>query len=90
MNGGQLCEVLAGHVDRFMAMSMIDFGTGIREPAPTSILSSMMRAAKEGILINGGRQVEQLAKLRTAAFDKTGTQTRGVRRVIELAAAAEV
>jgi Cu2+-exporting ATPase len=94
---------LTRNVDRFLAMSIVDFGTGIRVAAPTAILSSMTQAAHEGILIKGGRQVEQLAKLHTVAFDKTGTLTLGrlsildvqpfsglpQRRLVELAAAAE-
>ncbi|MCW7538730.1 heavy metal translocating P-type ATPase [Aquabacterium sp. A7-Y] len=95
---------LSGNVDRFMSLAIVDYGTGIRVAAPTSVLSSMLRAAREGILIKSGRQIEQLAQLRCVAFDKTGTLTRGrlaivgVRawsrslspdRVLQLAAAAE-
>jgi cation transport ATPase len=32
---------LTGNVDRFMSMAIVDYGTGIRVAAPTSILSSM-------------------------------------------------
>lgn len=93
-----------GNVDRFMSMAIVDYGTGIRVAAPTSVLASMTRAARQGILIKSGRHVEQLATLRGIAFDKTGTLTRGhltvleVRplcagigsdRVLQLAAAAE-
>ena len=94
-----------GNVDRFMSMAIVDYGTGIRVAAPTSVLASMTRAAREGILIKSGSHVEHLATLRGIAFDKTGTLTAGrlsvleVRpftkglnadRVLQLAAAAEV
>ena len=95
---------LTGNVDRFMSMAIVDYGTGIRVAAPTSILASMTRAARQGILIKSGHHVEQLASLRGIAFDKTGTLTSGhlsvldVRsmharmsadRMLQLAAAAE-
>jgi cation-transporting P-type ATPase C len=95
---------LTGNVDRFMSMAIVDYGTGIRVAAPTSILASMTRAARQGILIKSGHHVEQLATLRGIAFDKTGTLTSGhltvlnvqpmharisADRVLQLAAAAE-
>jgi Cu2+-exporting ATPase len=96
--------VLTGNMDRFMSISIVDFGTGIRVAAPTSVLTSMMRAARQGILIKSGVHVERLATLHGIAFDKTGTLTHGrlaildVRplaggmdadRLLQLAAAAE-
>lgn len=95
---------LTGNVDRFMSMAIVDYGTGIRVAAPTSILASMTRAARQGILIKSGHHVEQLATLRGIAFDKTGTLTCGhlavldvkpfhsrisADRVLQIAAAAE-
>jgi Cu2+-exporting ATPase len=92
------------NLDRFMSLAIVDYGTGIRIAAPTSVLASMTRAARQGILIKSGRHVESLATLRGIAFDKTGTLTSGsltvreVRtfcagltadRVLQLAAAAE-
>ena len=93
-----------GNVDRFMSLAIVDYGTGIRIAAPTSVLASMTRAARQGILIKSGRHVEHLATLRGIAFDKTGTLTCGrlavlevqpfcaglnADRVLQLAAAAE-
>ena len=92
------------NLDRFMSMAIVDYGTGIRVAAPTSVLASMTRAARQGILIKSGHHLEQLATLQGIAFDKTGTLTRGhltvldVRpfhsgisadRILQLAAAAE-
>jgi Cu2+-exporting ATPase len=73
-----------GNVDRFMSMAIVDYGTGIRVAAPTSILASMTRAAREGILIKSGRHVEVLAHLHGIAFDKTGTLTSGHMAVLEV------
>lgn len=94
-----------GNVDRLLSMLIIDFGTGIRVAAPTSVLAAMAHAARNGILIKSGRHMEQLATLDTIIFDKTGTLTYGrphvsdiislddrsfpTRKIIGLAAAAE-
>ena len=72
-----------GNADRFMSMAIIDYGTGIRVAAPTSILTSMTRAARSGILIKSGRHIEHLATLRGIAFDKTGTLTCGQLTVVD-------
>jgi Cu2+-exporting ATPase len=76
---------LTGNVDRFMSMAIVDYGTGIRVAAPTSILASMTRAARQGIVIKSGHHLEQMAGLRGIAFDKTGTLTCGHLAVVDVA-----
>ncbi len=44
---------------------------------PSAVLSGIARAAKERVLIKGGRALEVLGGLHTIAFDKTGTLTEG-------------
>ena len=44
---------------------------------PSAVLSAVARAAKSGVLIKGGRALEDLGSLTTIAFDKTGTLTEG-------------
>lgn len=44
---------------------------------PSAVLSGIARAAKGGVLIKGGRALEDLGSLTTIAFDKTGTLTEG-------------
>jgi len=44
---------------------------------PSAVLSGISRAAKGGVLIKGGRPLEDLGSLTTIAFDKTGTLTEG-------------
>lgn len=45
--------------------------------APVAFLGGMSRAARTGVIIKNAGTLEQLAGVRTAAFDKTGTITYG-------------
>jgi Cd2+/Zn2+-exporting ATPase len=51
---------------------------------PVTIVSSLARAAKAGVLVKGGRYLEELARVRAVAFDKTGTLTEGHPRVVSM------
>jgi Cd2+/Zn2+-exporting ATPase len=44
---------------------------------PSTVLSAIANAARNGILFKGGRFIEALGRVRAIAFDKTGTLTRG-------------
>lgn len=44
---------------------------------PITMVAALGTAARRGVLIKGGIYMEQLAKIRVIAFDKTGTITRG-------------
>lgn len=44
---------------------------------PSAVLAGIARAASQGVLIKGGRPLEDLGKLQAIAFDKTGTLTQG-------------
>lgn len=51
---------------------------------PSAILSGVARAAKGGVLIKGGRPLEDLGVLTALAFDKTGTLTEGMPKLTEV------
>ncbi|WP_299250144.1 heavy metal translocating P-type ATPase [uncultured Lacinutrix sp.] len=44
---------------------------------PSAVLSGIARAAQKGVLIKGGKTLEDLGSITTIAFDKTGTLTEG-------------
>ncbi|TWI79008.1 Cd2+/Zn2+-exporting ATPase [Lacibacter cauensis] len=44
---------------------------------PLVTIAAIARAAREGILVKGGKFLEELAKVNTIVFDKTGTLTVG-------------
>lgn len=49
---------------------------------PVTFFAAIARAAKDGILVKGGVHLEDLARARVMAFDKTGTFTLGLPRVV--------
>lgn len=51
---------------------------------PSAVLSAVARAAKSGVLIKGGRALEDLGSIKAIAFDKTGTLTEGKPKVTDL------
>jgi Cu2+-exporting ATPase len=77
--GGSL--LISTGVDTAASLLIIDFGTGIRIAAPTTVLAAMAKAARGRILVKGGRCLEQLAEVDTVVFDKTGTLTTGTPEV---------
>lgn len=44
---------------------------------PSAVLSGVARAARGGVLVKGGKPLEDLGSLEAVAFDKTGTLTEG-------------
>lgn len=75
---------ITGDFNRFLSLVIVDYGTGIRVAAPTSVLSSMTHAARAGIIIKSGGHMERLAGIDTVVFDKTGTLTRGAPKVMDV------
>ncbi len=51
---------------------------------PSAVLSGIARAAQKGVLIKGGKALEDLGTIETIAFDKTGTLTEGKPKLTNL------
>jgi heavy metal translocating P-type ATPase len=72
-----LVGTLSGDVSRAISILTLDVGTGIRISVPTTILSALTYAARNGVLIRTGRSIELLSEVDAIVFDKTGTLTQG-------------
>lgn len=57
---------------------------------PIAFTSGMSRAALRGIIIKSGEAIEKLARARSFLFDKTGTITLGVPKVLKVSSFSEV
>jgi len=83
---GAVGAVIGGGIPGAAAVLIVDYGTGIRIAAPTTVLCSMTKAIRHGILIKGGRHMENLAEVDAVVFDKTGTLTMGHPDVVDICA----
>ena len=70
--------------ERFLNLVIVDYGTGIRVAAPTTVLASMTQAARQGIIIKSGAHLEKLSEVDTIVFDKTGTLSHGAPSVVDV------
>lgn len=57
---------------------------GLMVSIPLAFLGGIGSAAKQGVLIKGGRSLENLTQVDTFVFDKTGTLTEGVFHVKDI------
>ncbi|RZL06238.1 MAG: heavy metal translocating P-type ATPase, partial [Rubrivivax sp.] len=62
---------------RAMAVLVAASPCALAISTPSAVLSGVARAARGGVLVKGGRPLEELGGLTAIAFDKTGTLTEG-------------
>jgi Cd2+/Zn2+-exporting ATPase len=78
--GGQLinsADGTRGWLYRGLALLIIACPCALVISIPVTVVSSLTRLARLGVLVKGGEQLDRLAEVRTIAFDKTGTLTHG-------------
>jgi len=78
-----LMDGTRGWLHRSLALLVISCPCALVISTPVTMVASLTRAVKEGVLFKGSIFVEALAGIRAFAFDKTGTLTRGEPEVIE-------
>ena len=62
---------------RAMAVLIAASPCALAISTPSAVLSGIARAARGGVLIKGGKPLDELGSLTAIAFDKTGTLTEG-------------
>ncbi len=62
---------------RSMAVLVAASPCALAISTPSAVLSAIARAARGGVLIKGGKPLEDLGEINAIAFDKTGTLTEG-------------
>jgi Cd2+/Zn2+-exporting ATPase len=77
----------AGWIDwiyRSLTLLVIACPCALVISTPVTIVSALTAAARNGVLIKGGAFLENLHKIKSIAFDKTGTITVGIPAVREI------
>jgi Cd2+/Zn2+-exporting ATPase len=66
-----------GWLYRGLALLIVACPCALVISIPVTVVSSLTRLARLGVLVKGGEKLDQLAEIRAIAFDKTGTLTQG-------------
>ncbi|WP_028108638.1 heavy metal translocating P-type ATPase [Ferrimonas futtsuensis] len=74
---GSAVFAMTGDLERLASVFLVDYSCALKLSTPVAFKSMMYRAAKQGLLLKGGRAMENLAEVDTVVFDKTGTLTYG-------------
>ncbi|NJB86094.1 Cd2+/Zn2+-exporting ATPase [Lewinella marina] len=75
---------------RAMAVLVAASPCALAISTPSAVLAGVARAAQRGVLVKGGRPLEDLGGLTAIAFDKTGTLTEGKPRLTAVLPAAGI
>ncbi|MCP4322819.1 MAG: heavy metal translocating P-type ATPase [Psychromonas sp.] len=81
---GSAVFALTQDINRVASVFLVDYSCALKLSTPVAFKSMIYRAAKQGILLKGGRAIEQIVKVDTCVFDKTGTLTHGDMEVSEI------
>ncbi len=63
------------NVSKVMSTLMVDYSCAMKLAAPIAVLSAMKESTEHGILVKGGKFLEDASRADTVVFDKTGTLT---------------
>ena len=72
------------NLTKVMATLMVDYSCAMKLAAPIAVLSAMKEAASNGIIVKGGKFLENACLADTVVFDKTGTLTHASPQLAEI------
>jgi len=72
-----------GWLHRALVLLVISCPCALVISTPITMVASLVRAVKAGVLFKGGIFIEALSQVEAFAFDKTGTLTQGAPEVVE-------
>lgn len=75
---------ISGDPVRFAEVLVLATPCPLLIAAPVAFMGGMSRAAKAGVVVKGGAALEQGARIKSVAMDKTGTITEGTPTVLAL------
>ena len=67
--------LFTGNMTKVMATLMVDYSCAMKLSSPIAVLSAMKEATEHGIIVKGGKFLENASLADTVVFDKTGTLT---------------
>lgn len=81
--------ILTRSISKALSVLMVDYSCAIKLTTPICVISAMHGAAKERILVKGGKYLEAYANADTVIFDKTGTLTAACPKVARVVSFGE-
>ncbi|TVR30610.1 MAG: cation-translocating P-type ATPase [Spirochaetaceae bacterium] len=78
---------IGGSLQATIAVLVVACSCSFALATPIAMLASIGAAARQGVLIKGGRYIESLARVEVLLIDKTGTVTTGAPRVTDVVSA---
>lgn len=69
--------LVTGDIVRAVTVLVVFCPCALVLATPTAIMAAIGQASKRGVIIKSGEALEKMGSIRTIAFDKTGTITRG-------------
>jgi len=78
-----LTWLFTGSAVKAASVLMVDYSCALKLTTPLAIKRALLDSSKEGVLIKGGKYIEQLSDVTTFVLDKTGTLTKATPKVIE-------
>jgi cation-transporting P-type ATPase C len=78
LGAASLAYIVHRNITKAVGILVIDFVCGIRLSSEIAVLTAMNHFTKHGVIIKGGRAIENTANIKRVLFDKTGTLTTGM------------